>query len=111
MEVEPTWSLIYRIRASQCEGSDHGIKPFAFGGDHLVSAGHGADVGFERTETRVGVLSSGRDNRLFANDSFANYLFQATVSIMNLPVAREQLNCLLTFVNDRDLVAEKKVAV
>jgi len=100
-----------RTRHCQGKGGDQRLKGRTILGDHLITAFHAADRGFQHTETVIPVFSAGWNHGLFANHAFTLHLLHLTVGVGNEPVTADELGRNRPFVANADVINKDKLVL
>src|SRR5690349_14591069 len=90
--------LALLVRAFEKERRDLRFESFAGAAAHLVLARHAAGRGRKGAAAGVLKLLSRRDHGLRADDAGTAHFFCLTLSVCDLPIARQELNGLDAFV-------------
>src|SRR5437764_167358 len=97
-------ALVHGPWNRQSELRDRSIETITIIGEHLVTAAHRADGGFQHRAGGVMEVFAGQQVRLFADDAVAAHFLHLAVGIGNDPVPRQQLCRNAAIIGDADRV-------
>lgn len=103
--------LVQRPRNRQNKRRNVRIKTGAVFGDHLITAMHRADRGFENGARGVLVAFTRMHHRLFADDAITTYFAHVTIRVGDDPVTAQQACADRSPVMDLDRVRENVTIV